>query len=142
MSLARFRKSVVVAAETDSVGSAARKLRDARVGCVVVTRDKRPVGIVTDRDVTIRVVAEGRDAEQTRIGDIVTYGPFVVSEKDGIETAAACMKKHGVRRLPLVDERGTITGIVTADDLVTMLGHELSDLCEGIESGADSDETR
>jgi len=142
MSLARFRKPTVLAPEDERVSVVARRLRDERVGCVVVTRDGRPVGLLTDRDIVVRVVAEGRDAERTRVSEIVTYDPFVLAEGDGVDTAAARMREHGIRRLPIVDTRGEVVGIVTADDLLMMLGRQLADVCLGIEEGADSSESR
>jgi len=142
MSLSRYRRPVVLAAAEDSAASAARAMRDARVGCVVVTRAARPIGILTDRDLALRVVAEGRDPERTRVSEIVTYDPVVLGDDDQIATAAARIREHGVRRLPIVDAEGRVTGIVTADDLVVLLGRELADLCEGIEESADAGDSR
>src|SRR5262245_52700584 len=113
MSLARFRKPIVVAAEDEPVARIAQKMRDAHVGCVVVTRDAHPVGVLTDRDLALRIVADGRAPETTRASDVATYAPLVVSEADGIETAAAQMRLHGVRRLPIVDAEGAVVGMVT-----------------------------
>lgn len=141
MSLLRFFKPMVTVAESEIVEVAARKLRDAHVGCVVVIRGDHPVGIVTDRDLAVRVVAEGRDPRSTRVSEIVTYDPVVVAGTDGIETAARRMREHGIRRLPIV-EGGSCVGIVTADDLVVLLGRELADLCEGINGSADACDSR
>ncbi|WP_394842334.1 CBS domain-containing protein [Pendulispora brunnea] len=142
MSLSRFLRAVTTVSETDPVAVAAGKLRDAHVGCVVVTRGGRPVGIVTDRDLAVRVVAEGRDPWRTLVSDIVTYDPIVLEASDGIETAVARMREHGVRRLPIVDASGAVVGIVTSDDLVLLVGREMSDLCEGINGSADTCDSR
>lgn len=142
MSLEQFRRPVVVASEEESSASAARKMRDASVGCVIVVRGGRPVGIVTDRDLALRVLAEGRDAERTRVADVVTYDPYVVRVSDNIATATARIRKHGVRRLPLVDAEGNVAGIVTADELVVFLGQKLAELCEGIDDSADAGDSR
>lgn len=133
---------MVMATEEESAAAAAGKLRDAGVGCVVVIRAGRPVGILTDRDLAIRVVAESRDAGQTRLSEIVTYDPIVIDEDAEISTATLRMRQHGVRRLPLIDARGNVTGIVTADDLVVLLGRQLADVCHGIENCADTTESR
>jgi CBS domain-containing protein len=122
--------------------SVARKMRAARVGCVVLTRDAHPVGVLTDRDLAVRIVADGRAAETTRASEVATYAPFVVTEEDGIETAAACMREHGVRRLPIVDAGGEVVGMVTTDDLMVLLGREIADLVGGIEESADSSDSR
>ncbi len=74
-SIARFRRTVVTAEETDSIIGVARRMRDEKIGCVVVIREGLPVGILTDRDVALRVVAEGREPAKTRVSDVLTYGP-------------------------------------------------------------------
>jgi CBS domain-containing protein len=142
MSLGRFIRPVITARPDESVADLARKLRDHHVGCVVVERDGRAFGIVTDRDVAIRVVAEGLDAKTTKAQDVATLDPVVVRDIEGPETAARRMREYGVRRLPVVDERGGLRGIITADDLVRVLGGELGDLAAGFEGGADSTESR
>jgi len=98
---------------------------------VVITRGRHPVGIITDRDIAIRIVAEGRDPTVTA-ADVMTYDPVVVAADESIETAAYKMRKHGVRRLPVVTGDGAIAGMVTADDLVMLLGRELADLGHGL----------
>ena len=142
MSLVRFCKPMVLVTEEDSVAVVAQKLRDHRVGCVIVTRGGRPVGVVTDRDVVVRGVAEGRDPSTTKVSEIVTYDPFVLVETDGIDTAASRMREHGIRRLPIVNADGLTIGIVTADDLLIVLGRQLADVCSGIEESADCLESR
>jgi CBS domain-containing protein len=83
------------------------------------------------------------DPAATRVSEIVTYDPVVVSESDGIETAAARMREHGVRRLPIIlNATGAIAGMVTADDLMVFLGRELASLCEGIEESSDACDSR
>jgi CBS domain-containing protein len=133
---------MAVSAEDARVAAIARTMRELHVGCVVITRGTHPVGIVTDRDIALRVVAEGLDPNTTRISEIVTYDPVVVSENDGIETAAARMREHGVRRLPILDATGAVVGMVTADDLMVLLGRELASLCEGIEESSDACDSR
>lgn len=142
MSLERFCRPVVTARLDEPVAAAAKKLRDQRVGCLVVDRDGKPFGILTDRDLAIRVLADGLDPRTAKVADVATIDPIVVSESEGLETAARRMRQHGVRRLPVVDARGMTKGIVTADDLVRMLGRELGDLAESIESSTDATESR
>ncbi len=140
--LARYIRPVVIATLDESVGTVARRLRDRRVGCLVVTREGRPVGIVTDRDLALRVVAEGRDPETTRVDEIVTFDPIVLHESDSPEVASRCMCDHGVRRLPLVDDAGRVIGIVIADDLLVSLGLQLARLGEAIAQPSDVDDSR
>ena len=143
MTLARFAASPLATITTEhTVREAARTMRDRRVGCLVVTRAGHTAGIVTDRDLVVRVVAEGIDPATALVGDYVTYDPVTVSLHDGIETAVERMREHGIRRLPIVNEAGHAVGIVTADDLLALLGGELGALCEGIGSPADSTDSR
>lgn len=142
MSLTRFEHGAVTAELSESVVDVARRMRDFHVGCVVVTRGARPVGIVTDRDVTMRVVAEGRDARTTLVSDIVTYDATTLQRDAGIETAARVMRERGVRRLPIVTEEGQVIGIVTADDLTILLAQELADVGAGLAEAVDAPESR
>ncbi len=142
VNLARFVKPVVCVSEKETAVAAAQKLRDAHVGSVVVVRGAHPVGILTDRDLALRIVAEGLDPRSVGVGDIVTYDPIVVREGDGIETVVARMREHGIRRLPIVNAEGRVVGVVTADDLFVMLGRELADLSEAVEGSADACDSR
>lgn len=143
MALRRYVRSVVTVEADESVASAAQKLADAHVGCVVVVREGRPIGMLTDRDLVVRVLAQGRSATATRVSEIVTYDPFVVKESDGVDTALRTMCEHGVRRLPIVDDAGgKLVGIVTSDDLTVMLGRRFYQLAQSIDGNADSADTR
>ena len=140
--LAGYLRPVAIATLGESARAAARRLRDQRVGCLVVTREGRPIGILTDRDLAIRVVAEGRDADATRVDDIVTFDPIVLNESDTLDVAARAMEVHGVRRLPIVDDEGHVVGIVTADDLLVSLGQQLGRVGAAVSETTDSSESR
>ncbi len=142
MSLARFKVPLATTTLEETVEQAARTMRNRHLGCLVVTRHGRPMGLITDRDLVVRVMAEGRDPTTSKVGEFVTYDPVTVCVRDGIETAAEQMRKHGVRRLPLVDEEGLAVGIVTADDLLVLLGGEMAAICEGIDNRADAGDSR
>jgi CBS domain-containing protein len=142
MSLARFARPLATVASTDTVEVAAGTMRDRGVGSLLVVRDGRPQAIVTDRDLVLRVLAEGIDPGSARVGEFATYDPITVSLHEGIETAVERMRRHGVRRLPIVDDQGNAVGIVTADDLLVLLGAEIAGICEGIENHSDATESR
>ena len=91
-----------------------------------------PAGIITDRDVAVAVVAKGLDPDQLRVEDVM--GPDLVSAKqtDGVSQTIELMHAKGVRRLPVVDERGALVGIVSADDFVDLLAEELTALARMI----------
>lgn len=142
MNLTPFRKPVVVVSEDETVTDSAKKMRAARIGCVIVVRNSHPVGILTDRDIALRVVAEGLDPNTTRVREVATADPFVLAEDASLSTAITRMQTHGVRRLPLVGPGGDVTGIVTADDLLVVLGRELKSLSDCVEEGSDSTDSR
>ena len=142
MSLERFEHGAVVAGMEETAQSVARKMRDFHVGSVVVTRGAHPIGIITDRDLAIRVVAQGLDPSTTKVSEVVTHDPTTLSRDASIETAVRTMRARGVRRLPIVTDDGRIMGIVTADDLTVLLTQELAALGESVEASVDSDESR
>ncbi|WP_437574514.1 CBS domain-containing protein [Sorangium sp. So ce887] len=127
---------------TETAIDVARRMRDFRVGCVVVTQGARAIGILTDRDLVMRVMADARDPGKTLVSEIVTYDPTTLQQTDSIETALRLMRDRGVRRLPIVRHNGNVTGIVTADDLTVMLAAELADLGAGIRDNVDATESR
>ncbi len=112
------------------VSEAARVMREEDVGLVPVvervggaeTRG-RLVGVVTDRDIAIRHVAEGRAADSP-VGDVMSGGVKTCGPNDSVEDAMALMGREQVRRLPIVDERGSLVGVVAQADLVRMSGKE------------------
>lgn len=112
-----------------SVRLAAQRMREAAVGCVIVLDGSgEPCGLLTDRDLAVRVVAQGVDPRTLRVGDVMS-SPLVTGRSD--EGAAAWidrMKRRGVRRLPLLDPEGLLVGIVSLDDLIEELAEEVAEL--------------
>lgn len=125
-------RQVVVAPRETSVWEAARLMRHHHVGDVVVTDavngHRAPVGIVTDRDIVLEVMAPDLDAKSLSVGDIMGADLVAVSEDDGIFETIQVMRAHGIRRAPVVDRAGALAGIVSVDDLVELLAQELGDL--------------
>jgi CBS domain-containing protein len=126
MSLERFcRKSVVTVAPHQPVQDAATKMRDHHVGAIVVVEKDRAIGILTDRDITLRAIAEGRDPRTTPIGEVMSRDLKVLRRDDKIDDALSSIRAAGVRRLPIVDAVGKPIGMVTLDDLVVLMAGEL-----------------
>ena len=125
-------REVVVAQRETSVLEAARLMRQYHVGDIVVTDQpdgKRvPVGIVTDRDIVLEVLAQGVDAGRLSVGDIMTRDLITVSESEGILQTVQLMRAKGARRAPVVDKEGALVGIVAADDFIELLAEELTEL--------------
>lgn len=129
-------RDVVCAGRSTSVQDAARLMRSHHVGNVVVVDnragDRIPVGIVTDRDITVGVVASGADALQLTVEDIMGPELITAPENQGAFETVEQMARSGVRRLPVVDRHGLLVGIVTVDDLVEFLTMHLSELSRAI----------
>ncbi len=100
---------------------AARIMKGADVGSLIVLEGEAVRGIVTDRDIVIRVLAEGRDARATALGEICSKQPVTVFLHDSIEQAVELMRANSVRRLPVVDDEGQAVGIVSLGDLALEL---------------------
>jgi CBS domain-containing protein len=108
---------------------AAERMRDRTVGALVVLNDRRqPIGILTDRDITLRVVAAGRDPHDTTVEDVMTREVKTAREDTPIEMAGRQMRAGAFRRLPVVDNRGELIGLVTLDDILMLLCEEFDSI--------------
>ena len=131
-------KNVVVVFRNDTTADACRLMRENHIGSVVVVDDNRrnaPVGVITDRDVAVGVVALGLDPETTLVDAVMRPGIVAVAETASVPDAIALMRDQGVRRLPVVDRGGRLVGLVAADDLLDRLAGEISDLAVIVSRG-------
>lgn len=140
-------REVICANATTSVSAAARLMRQYHIGDVVVIKDngdhRVPLGIVTDRDIVLSVVATELDASTITVGDIM--GPALVTaiETDDILEAIRRMRSSGVRRMPVVDAQGALTGIVSIDDVIGNMADQMNELTQLIaQQRVDERETR
>jgi CBS domain-containing protein len=108
----------------DTLQNAARKMRDLDVGPLPVMDQDKPIGIVTDRDITIRSVAEGRDPKEAKVSEAVTRQLFCCYEDDDVKDAARLMAEKQVRRLVVLDRNDRLAGIVSLGDIATDSGDE------------------
>jgi len=118
-----------------TVADAARLMRQHHVGSLVVVEDvnggKRvPVGIVTDRDAVVEVMATGLDPNTITVGDIMEQELVTARENEGVLETMQIMRYKGVRRLPIVGKSGELIGIVSIDDLLEVMAEELSELAK------------
>lgn len=123
---------VTVTPETTAV-DIAMTLADENVGSAVVVEGNDPVGIVTDRDLAVTVIAEGADATTLTAADVMTGDLFTVEPTEGVFDVLAEMCDAGVRRVPVVDADG-LAGILTLDDFLVLLATELGNLAGVVES--------
>jgi CBS domain-containing protein len=107
--------------ETASLLDAARTMRQAGIGNVVVLHGEAVCGIVTDRDIVVRGIADGRDPRATTLGDVCSRNLTTLSPDDQLETAVRLIREHAIRRLPVV-KRGRAVGILTMGDLAMQEG--------------------
>ena len=116
-----------------SVVEAARLMRDEDAGIVPIVEDDRLVGTVTDRDVAVRVVAEGKNPESTTVGEISSRELVTVDPQQDLDEALRLMARHQVRRLPVVEEDGKLVGIVAQADVAKHASNKKTgDLVEDI----------
>src|ERR1700677_167210 len=106
----------VCMASGESVSAAAKAMKDRGGGAVVVLSDGRLSGLVTDRDITVRVLAEDRDPLTTRVGDICSGELAVLGPDDDVEHAGRLVRERAIRRIPIM-ENGTPVGVVSIGDL-------------------------
>ncbi len=126
MSVGRIcMREVHLAQPGESVFEAARRMRARGVGTLVILDGSaKPVGMVTDRDLALRVVAVAGDARATTVGEVMTEHPRTVSESAPIEAALSLMRSGSCRHLPVVNEDGNLVGIVSLDDILPLLAEE------------------
>jgi len=122
-------REVVFAHRDTPLVEAARLMREHHVGSLVVTVDRLservPVGLLTDRDIVLAVVAKGLDARTLRAGEVMTADLVTVREQDGITDVLRLMREKGVRRVPVVSRSGALAGIVTIDDVLQLVAEEM-----------------
>lgn len=111
---------------SDSVEEAARKMRLFDVGLFPVCEADRVVGVLTDRDITVRVIAEGRDPSTTRVSDVMSREVASVSEDAELGEAVHILAKHRVRRLPVLDRRGRLVGLISIGRLAKVKQEKLA----------------
>ena len=99
------------------VAYAAKMMRDEDVGLAPIVEGKKLIGTLTDRDIAIRVVAEGKDPESTKVRDVATTRLVTVDPEQDLDEALRLMAKHQVRRLPVVEEDGRLAGVVAQADV-------------------------
>ncbi|MFU8797631.1 MAG: CBS domain-containing protein [Gammaproteobacteria bacterium] len=112
-----------------SIQEAAQLMKEKNVGCVVVVKDvlsdKSPIGIITDRDIAIKLTADDVDAEQVTVYDVMSREIVLIFKNDSVKKAIIAMQAKGVRRAPVIDENHKVCGIISLDDLFVLLIEEL-----------------
>lgn len=125
-------REVIIANRNDSVLEIAKLMRQYHVGDVIIVehRDDQnvPIGIITDRDIVLELVAKEINASSVTAGDIMTEDLLIVHRADQLSDVIQKMQSKGVRRAPVIDEKGGLVGIITEDDLIEIIGEQLDSL--------------
>ena len=132
-------RSTVMAHRSMDVIEAARLMREHHVGCLVIVEDvalgRVPVGILTDRDIVTEIIAKGLDPRTLRVEDVMSADPAVADAAETLPDVLAGMRRKGVRRLPVVDSRGVLQGIIALDDVLEALAEQLDAVVKALASG-------
>ncbi len=140
------KRKVTVGYKHTSLVAAAQLMREDHVGSLVVVDDEngsRQVrGLITDRDIVMSVVATGLDPEPLRLEDIMTEDVITASETDSLLDLMRAMRVNGVRRVPVVGFQDELMGIVSMDDVLKILAHEMNTLVGSIDVGLKQERAR
>jgi predicted transcriptional regulator len=125
-------REVLIAQKNDTLVEAAKLMREYQTGSIVIIEERNglryPAGIVTDRDLVIELIAKGVDINSVTLGDVMYRDIILGKENDDVNETIKIMRQRGIRRLPVVDDRGVLVGIVTMDDLIDLISEQLKDL--------------
>jgi len=123
-------REVVTTTPDMSIQEAARLMRDNHVGCLIVVKENggqvEPAGILTDRDIVIELIAKDVPIEEVSVGDVMSFAVLKVTESETVFETAQRMRCRGVRRVPVVNTTGALVGVLALDDILSLLGEELS----------------
>lgn len=135
-------RRVITASPQLDIQAAAELMRQEHIGFLVIVPEEPrgpqpPVGVLTDRDIVVAVVAKRADPATLKVGDVMSVQPVIAAESDAIDLALRAMRGAGVRRLPVVNRHGETVGVLSLDDLLEFVAREVDSL-----SGAVRNERR
>ena len=131
------KRAVVTVTPTDDLIAAAHLMREKHVGFLIVSEKtqytgKRVVGVLTDRDIVVAVLAQEVDAHALKVGDVMTRDPLLIEEGQSIEAVLHHMHEAGVRRVPVVDRSGALSGVLSIDDVLESIAEQLINIAGSI----------
>lgn len=130
-------REVVFAHKLMTLTEAASLMRDRHVGSLVVIVDRLservPVGMITDRDITVGVVAKGLDPRALTVGEVMATELTTVREQDHVEDVVRLMRQRGVRRVPVLTRSGALAGLLSLDDVLDVLAEQLQDMVHTVD---------
>jgi CBS domain-containing protein len=132
------QRNLVTIRPFDDLTTAAQLMRERHVGYLIVVEPhvsdglRTPVGVLTDRDIVVSVVARETDSRMLRVEDAMTRQPIVANESDPVSVALESMRRIGVRRLPVVGNRGELVGVLSIDDILDTVAGDLQHVAASI----------
>lgn len=137
-------REVVVINGNGTIREAAKLMRTYHVGNVVVVEQREdeniPVGILTDRDIVLGLIAKDVDMDSVTVGDVMSSDLLCSRQEDDILATIKKMRHHGIRRILVVNERGGLEGLLAVDDLIELLAEQLADLAALVLSGREREQ--
>lgn len=125
-------RNVSIIGRSDSILKAAKLMREHHVGDLLVVElrnsERAPVGIITDRDIVIKVIAEEVDMQSITIEDVMSYKLITAHEDDDLMGTIKRMRVNGIRRIPIVNQAGSLEGILSIDDILDVITEQLMDI--------------
>ena len=125
-------REVVVVSKSEPVSEAISLMRSHHVGDVVVVESTEkgmiPLGILTDRDIVLEILAEGVELDAVSIGDVMSYELTTVTQDTKLIDTIKLMRDDGVRRIPVVNQQGVLEGLLSMDDILELLAEQLTDI--------------
>ena len=125
-------RDVVIVRPEESIQTAARLMREYHVGDLIVVKESQgrriPVGILSDRDIVIEMVAKDLVYDAVNVGDLMSNELLTVQEDGDSLNAIQRMREHGIRRMPVLNEAGALVGILAVDDLIDLIAEQLNNL--------------
>ena len=130
-------RDVVTVRPHDDLVTAACLMREHHIGFLVVTErqhDGNPIGVLTDRDIVVAVVASEANAKDLVVSDVMKPSPVVASEQDDLQDMLSHMRAHGIRRVPVVSRWGKLVGVVSFDDILCFMSCLMSNVASAVTS--------
>ncbi|WP_169311738.1 ester cyclase [Marinithermus hydrothermalis] len=127
------RKEVVRVRPEAPIAEACRLMEENNIGCVVVSDNGKPLGLVTDRDLTLRVLRQGMDPKKTKVEQVMTREVLTLNEDMGLLEALEAVRGKPIRRFLVVNDKGELSGIFTLDDVMYLIGREMADVASIME---------
>ena len=138
--------NVVTVSQSEELMTAAALMRDRHVGYLVVAESMpggavKPIGVLTDRDIVVGILAMSVDPKSLRVGDVMTQRLVMVEASKSLEDALRMMRRDGVRRVPVIGHSGELVGVLSLDDIVEYLAKQLAEVSGSIQAELKNEST-